>query len=305
MKILIVDDEQHIREALTRTLRKDFEVIESGSAKEALDLLKELHGKDPNTSSIPQIILADEKMPERSGADLLREIKILYPSIVRVLISGQIQLEEMMAIINESIVHRFILKPWDNSILRLQLQEALLQHRSLDEISKLQKLAVTDSVTGLTNHRFFQESLREELDRAIRYKRELSLLMIDVDHFKKFNDSYGHPAGDKALAQIARLLKKATRVSDRVSRYGGEEFAVILPETTKAVAADVAERIRTEFESISISVASDQNYSFTLSMGLATFPLDANGPEKLIEAADQALYQAKTAGRNRVKLFKS
>src|SRR5438046_853354 len=124
----------------------------------------------------------------------------------------------MVQAINMANVHRFILKPWENSSLRLQVQEALIHHKDLGEIERLGKLAITDPVTGLTNHRFFQERLREEVQRAERHSRFLSLIMIDVDHFKSFNDKFGHPAGDEALAKIANHLKIATRIADTVSR---------------------------------------------------------------------------------------
>jgi diguanylate cyclase (GGDEF)-like protein len=294
-RLLLVDDDSQTRDALRRTLRADFEIIDASSADQALKILGE--------SSDISIVLTDENMPGKTGTALLSEVKILYPKIARVMISGQVKLEQMMVAINSAEVHRFILKPWENDSLRLQLQEAHLFHQSLEEITRLETLAITDPVTGLTNHRYFQEKIREEIQRAQRHERLLSLMMIDVDHFKKFNDLFGHPEGDKALAQISRLLKSATRTGDSVSRYGGEEFALILPETGKPAALDVADRIRRDLENVSVGGVPESPHLVTLSLGVSNFPEDATSAESLIEAADQALYQAKKLGRNRVEVF--
>ncbi len=287
-RLLIVDDEPSTRDAIKRTLRADFEIIEAASAKEALETL----ASDSNFS----VVLTDEKMPNKSGTDLLAEVKILYPKIARVMISGQMHLEQMMAAINNAEVHRFILKPWENEMLRLQLQEALLYHHSLDEIRRLERLAITDPVTGLSNHRYFQEKIREELERASRHSRIFSLMMIDVDHFKKYNDNFGHPEGDKALALIAKLLKSAIRTTDSASRYGGEEFVIILPETDKPATLEVADRIQRDLETLSIGG------QITLSIGISGYPHNGSTCEEVINAADQALYRAKAKGRNTIQL---
>lgn len=290
-KILVVDDEPNTREALKRTLHKEFEVLDAADAAEALKVLE----KNPDLA----IILSDERMPGMTGVDLLTQVKNQYPKIVRVILSGQIELDGMMRAVNQASVHRFIMKPWDNAFLRLQLQEAMLHHKDLDEMRRLEQLAITDPVTGLTNHRFFQERVREEFDRANRHNRSFSLLMIDVDYFKAFNDRYGHPAGDQALFKLAQILKKATRMADTISRYGGEEFTMILPETGRTAALEVAERIRKDMEETIIDPV--HRHTFTFSIGLATFPQDAADVETLIFKADQALYQAKQKGRNRVE----
>jgi two-component system cell cycle response regulator len=291
-RLLIVDDETATRDALKRTLRGEFEILEASSADEALKVLKE--NKDI------AVILTDEKMPHKSGTALLSDVRILYPRVARAMISGQVKIEQMMVAINSAEVHRFILKPWENEILRLQMQEALLFHHSLEEITRLEKLAITDPVTGLSNHRYFQEKIRKEMERSQRHSRVFSLMMVDVDHFKKFNDKFGHPEGDKALAQIAKLLKSATRTADSVSRYGGEEFALILPETAKPAAVEVADRIRRDLENISVSAALMEPHPITLSIGVSSFPDDGNTCELMISKADQALYRAKELGRNRV-----
>jgi diguanylate cyclase (GGDEF)-like protein len=165
--------------------------------------------------------------------------------------------------------------------------------------ARLERLAVTDGLTGLFNHRRFQEQLHSELLRCERHKRPLAVLMLDVDFFKKVNDSMGHPAGDELLRRLADVLGEDLRQTDLISRYGGEEFAVLLPETTKAEAMQVAERMR---EAVELRINEHQAWTqrITISIGVATFPEDGATAEAVLHAADQALYVAKRQGRNRV-----
>jgi diguanylate cyclase (GGDEF)-like protein len=155
----------------------------------------------------------------------------------------------------------------------------------------------TDKLTGLSNRRYFDEILAEEHDRACRRGKPLSLLMLDVDHFKSFNDTFGHSAGDQTLRVVAKILADSKRTNDHVARYGGEEFVALLPDTTEEGAVILAERIRKGI----------QNYNWqvrpvTVSVGVCTFPGGDSSPSQLIEGADAALYVSKEAGRNRVTL---
>jgi diguanylate cyclase (GGDEF)-like protein len=166
---------------------------------------------------------------------------------------------------------------------------------------ELRRISITDSLTGLLNRRYFQERLAEEVDRATRHGKPLSLMMIDVDHFKAFNDTHGHPAGDKILVMIARCLREGVRTIDVVSRFGGEEFAVILPETRKEEALEIGERLRLEVESVYFPGEETMPGSrLTVSLGVATFTEDARDLKGLIQKSDRALYQAKAQGRNRI-----
>jgi diguanylate cyclase (GGDEF)-like protein len=170
-----------------------------------------------------------------------------------------------------------------------------------DANEQLKKLAATDGLTKIPNHRTFMNTLSQELERAKRYERVLSLVMVDVDYFKNYNDKYGHQAGDKILIHIARILEKSVRASDIVARYGGEEFTLILPETTKSFALETAERIRESVEKkIFRHKGLNEKTKITLSLGVAAFPDDADTVNKLIEQADRALYSAKSKGRNKV-----
>jgi diguanylate cyclase (GGDEF)-like protein len=168
---------------------------------------------------------------------------------------------------------------------------------------QLEQMAFRDQLTGLQNYRSFSIKLEEELRRAKRYRHQLSLLMLDIDHFKKFNDTHGHPGGNVALRHLAGLLKEAARETDIVARYGGEEFAIILPETTKRLAFDMASRLRSNIESNPVSLDDGGHHRITVSIGVATFSRDAWGLEALIEGSDAALYQSKKFGRNRVSEF--
>ncbi|RYG67531.1 diguanylate cyclase [bacterium] len=177
-------------------------------------------------------------------------------------------------------------------IQRLQLEEANLRLGELNQ--KLDALATCDGLTGLKNRRRFQEHIREEFQRHTRFDAPLSLMMIDVDKFKHFNDTYGHLAGDEILRRVGGLLRSSMREVDFVARYGGEEFVVVLPRTAKSAALMLGERVR-------CAVASQQwsEREITVSIGVATLErIEDHSPEHLLEAADQALYQSKHRGRN-------
>ncbi len=166
----------------------------------------------------------------------------------------------------------------------------------------LEEQATTDGLTGLVNHRTFQERFSTMLGRAERHELAVSLLLTDIDHFKKINDSYGHPTGDEVLRRVAAILKASARKIDIVARYGGEEFALVLEGTDRAGARQLAERIRQEVEQQSFP-SSKGTFSATLSIGVASYPDDAREKPEIIARADQSLYAAKHGGRNRTVCF--
>jgi diguanylate cyclase (GGDEF)-like protein len=167
--------------------------------------------------------------------------------------------------------------------------------RERESQAELERLSVTDALTGLYNRRHLMGTLASEVQRSRRLRRPFSVLLADVDHFKQYNDTHGHPAGDVALAKLADILRKTTRGVDCVARYGGEEFLVMLLETTVGTALIVAERIRAQ-----VAAEEFAGGSITVSIGVAECPTHGDTPESLIESADAALYEAKDAGRNRV-----
>lgn len=168
----------------------------------------------------------------------------------------------------------------------------------------LQDLASCDSLTGLRNVRSFKQVLDHEFKSARRYNRPLSLLILDVDHFKRVNDSFGHPVGDHALKELSLVLRRSVRDSDVVARIGGEEFAVILPHATRKQAWEFAERIRSELASTKITAGSC-HLNITVSVGVATYPADVEiaQPEMMVRFSDAALLHAKQTGRDRVVKF--
>jgi diguanylate cyclase (GGDEF)-like protein len=190
---------------------------------------------------------------------------------------------EMLAILNNMLII---------AIHNANLYEQVLQ------------ISYTDGMTKLHNFRYFEFRLAEEISRAIRNKTGLSLIILDVDWFKNYNDTLGHPAGDELLRQLARALKETVRDNDIVARYGGEEFAVILPSVEKDGAMILAERLRKRVEEEHFPNEEVQPRGrLTISLGLASLPEDADTKENLIRRADKALYEAKRAGRNQVHAY--
>ena len=335
--ILCVDDEEGILTALRQQLGARFgtecEIELAQSANDALELVDELE-KDGECLAV---VIVDQIMPGMKGVELLEEIHRRSPSTTKILLTGQAGLDAVVSAINRASLNHYIPKPWEEPDLRLAVENLLRQfrldrenrkliidlaHRNRDlerlnhgleqavgrrthELAeanaRLAQLAVTDGLTGLYNHRHFHERLALEVERAGRTGLPMALFMIDVDHFKKYNDKHGHPAGDEVLRQLARLLAEGRRVNDFCARYGGEEFAVVLIDTPKLAAYQLAEKLRERIAAHPFPHPNPET-AITVSVGVASFPEDANDPEALVRAADAALYRAKDAGRNGVVL---
>jgi len=336
--ILCVDDEEGVLHALRQQLVARFghecEIATASSGTDALELLDELERDGEKVA----VVIADQIMPGMKGVDLLELVDRRSPSTTKILLTGQAGLDAVVSAINRANLNHYLAKPWDEASLRLAVENLLRQYRLTAENreliatlsaknqallemnreleakiherthelaeanARLAQLAVTDGLTGLYNHRHFHERLTLEVERSQRSGLPLSLLMLDVDHFKQFNDTFGHPAGDEVLRQLARVLADARRANDVVARYGGEEFAVILVDTAKFTAAKVAERVRERVNAHDFSDAAPRVGALAVSIGVATFPDDGSDAEALVRAADTALYAAKRAGRNRVVL---
>jgi diguanylate cyclase (GGDEF)-like protein len=244
------------------------------------------------------IVTADPSEPQRaeyldSGADDV--------------VSRQICPAELLARVRALLRIKGLTDQLNDS--RAALQEALTRERKLlaklrADNAHLQKLANIDPLTHVQNVRSFQEILEHEFRAAQRYNRPLSLLMVDVDHFKLINDSYGHPSGDYVLKELAVILKQVTRSSDVISRVGGEEFTVLLSQADRRQSRSFAERIRQEVYDRKFTVFGEDIH-VTVSLGIATYPADAEitRPQTLTRLADQALYHAKETGRDRVVGF--
>ncbi|HEX7702696.1 MAG TPA: diguanylate cyclase, partial [Kofleriaceae bacterium] len=327
-----MDDDQTNLNALGRVLRAHCNVLLATSGQEALELL------DQHIEV--SAVLADLHMPGLPGAELLARVATLRPHTRRAVVTGFPESEELITAINAGHLHYVITKPWkladllqvvdqlihtyrlerDNARLvdELRLHETALQVQLSDrgrEISaateqlaqmglQLDALTLRDPLTGLYTHMAFQERLREEVARALRYNQPMSLLIADVDAFASVNHDLGYQAGDDILRRIATTLVEddspdRVRTSDIVARYSGEEFVLLLPETAKAGALTKAARIRDAVASAKLP--NDRKVS--LSIGVACLPEDAADPESLLTAAEAALRGAKRGGPGRVHFF--
>jgi diguanylate cyclase (GGDEF)-like protein len=336
--IVCVDDEEGVLRVLRAQLGARFghecQIATARSGDEAVALFDELSREGEQIA----LVIADQIMPGMKGVELLEIVDRRLPTTTKILLTGQAGLDAVIEAINRAHLNHYIGKPWDETALLLAVENLLRQYRLVNEnqhlIASLQsknqallemnreleakiherthelaeantrlaQLAVTDGLTGLYNHRHFHERLTLEVERSQRSGLPLSLLMLDVDHFKQFNDTFGHPAGDEVLRQLARVLADTRRANDVVARYGGEEFAVILVDTAKFTAAKVAERVRERIAGHDFTEAAPRAGRISASFGVATFPDDGADAEHLVRAADTALYAAKRAGRNRVVL---
>jgi diguanylate cyclase (GGDEF)-like protein len=184
--------------------------------------------------------------------------------------------------------------------LTLLASQAAIAIEKTQLLQEIKKMAITDGLTGLYNHRHFRERLKEEVERTRRHNDFLTLLIFDLDNFKEYNDHFGHLVGDQVLKDTARIITESIRLSDIASRYGGEEFAIILPQTSLEAGIKVGERIRKKIENHVINQDGKVLGKITISGGLATYPTHALTDEELISAADEALYEAKRTGKNRV-----
>jgi diguanylate cyclase (GGDEF)-like protein len=337
--IVCVDDEEGVLRVLRAQLGARFghecQVLTARSGDEAIALFDEL-SRDGESIAL---VIADQIMPGMKGVELLEIVDRRFPATTKILLTGQAGLDAVIDAINRAHLNQYISKPWDETALLLGVENLLRQYRLTHENqqliaslsaknqallemnreleakiherthelaeanTRLAQLAVTDGLTGLYNHRHFHERLTLEVERSQRSGLPLSLLMLDVDNFKQFNDTFGHPAGDEVLRQLARVLTDTRRANDVVARYGGEEFAVILVDTAKFTAAKVAERVRERIAAHDFSDAAQKAGKISVSLGVATFPEDGTDAEALVRSADTALYAAKRAGRNRVVLY--
>lgn len=293
-RILIVDDDDQIRNSIQEFLTiLDFKTYSAESAEQALSFLK--------TRAV-DVIITDIIMNGMDGLEMTRIIKDTYDTDIIVITgyTGDYSYEEA---INKG-ADDFIFKPvrFEELLLRLKrvLRERKLTRERVEILEKLKELAITDDLTKLYNSRHFYEQLANEINRFNRYQRPLSLLLIDVDHFKEFNDTYGHLEGDKVLHKVAGLITSCLRAMDTGYRYGGEEFTVILPETNSDAAMAVAERINNVVKNELFIEGIQKDLS--VSIGVTQY-LPGELLTDFVCRADKAMYMAKDGGRNRTALL--
>jgi len=301
-KVLIIDDSK-----LITLFGKD---VLSGVGHEVITAEDGESGIEKAKKEKPDVILLDVIMPGIDGYEVCQRLKA-DPDTKDIAIIMFTSRDEPTDKIKglELGAQDYVTKPFDPGelIARVNTHVRLKElYDTLEEKNRqLAELANKDGLTGLYNHRTFQELLAKELSRAKRFNEFISLLFLDVDNFKRFNDTYGHLMGDQVLRSIAQVITKSVREMDTPARYGGEEFAVILPGADEDAARKIAERIRKAVESIVFKIEQEEVH-VTVSIGVASFPgSKIQQPRDLIECADQAVYAAKEKGRNRVEIFHS
>jgi len=295
-RVLVVDDDEDVRNTMNEYIQAaGYNSKAVSCAEEALEILK----KDEF-----QVIITDINLPAMGGLELTKSIRQNNDSDVIVMTGygDDYSYEEAINIGASD----FVIKPvrLEELLLRLKrvLKERELTKERVRMMKKLQKLAVTDGLTKLYNSRSFYSQLETEVDRFNRYKHPLALLLLDLDHFKEYNDSYGHLEGDKILVRFSQIIKSCLRTNDSAYRYGGEEFTVILPETAGPEANTVAQRIRSSLEVERFSPGNGQDAQITISIGVTEYQ-EKEELSTFIQRADKAMYVSKQNGRNKVSML--
>jgi diguanylate cyclase (GGDEF)-like protein len=300
-RILVVDDNQDNVEIISTRL--SFRGYDVAAAANGLQALEEVRAQPPD------LILLDLMLPDIDGYEISRRIKgdPRLPFIPIILVTARDSTQDKVAGLDAG-ADDYLTKPINFPELEARVRSMLRIKRLQDELEEknraLEQLSVSDGLTGLFNHRHIHGLLHDEFERALRSGHPLTVAMFDFDHFKSVNDTYGHPVGDRVLLQMADILRRTAREIDRIGRYGGEEFMVILPETGIEDGAIFVERVRREVARHPFDVGRDKPIHMTLSAGVATFPHElVADKETLVRLADEALYAAKAAGRDRIVRF--
>lgn len=290
-RILIVDDAMENIQILHQALQDEHDVLFAMNGVKALHIAQHQQ---------PDVILLDAVMPDMDGyavcaalraSALTRDIPIIFVTALKT------PEDETRAL--DAGAADFISKPVNAAVVRARVRTQLTVKRQSDA---LRELTLTDGLTGVANRRAFDEKLQGEWRRCARAHVPMALIMVDIDHFKHFNDHYGHQAGDACLRQVGAAMRRAAmRPQDMVARYGGEEFAILLPQEDIQGARTVARKVLDEIDALGIAHArSTSAPQVTVSMGVAgVTPSDGEDPAVLIKAADTLLYRAKAGGRNR------
>ncbi len=314
MNILVADDEVAIRELVGELLEAEGHLVTlAEDGEDALNKFKQ---------SWHEIVFSDFRMPRMNGIELLAAIKEINANTQFVIMTSHGTMDNSIEALKNGAFD-YILKPFEDldvvmnaanraiaNLSGIRRQEYLLstltrQNVELDSQSReFREMAIRDGLTGLFNHSYVVERLDEEFERAVRFGRELSVLFMDLDHFKFFNDAHGHQAGDEILQILAGLMTKAVRESDTLARWGGEEFVIVSPETNQEDACMLAETIRKSVAEHPFPNAAQQPLGIvSLSIGVASGSDGTASAENLLRFADEAMYCAKNSGRNRAVLY--
>jgi diguanylate cyclase (GGDEF)-like protein len=292
--VLVVDDDPMMRRVLVQLLESNGYLV-----REAEDGLEALESVSENC---PDLLITDWEMPGLDGVELCRRLNQanLPHYVYAILLTGRTDSQDMIAALQAG-ADDFVSKPIDRASLIARLHAG---QRACQREQRLREMSERDLLTGVFNRRMFYNQFEREWARSIRYSSPLAAVILDLDFFKKLNDTFGHTAGDAVLERVARTLENECRPSDMVCRYGGEEFCVLLPETDENAAAIWAERARAAIDALRIPYA-NKKITVTTSLGVAQRLDDTPTIEAMIDAADQCLLFAKGAGRNRVVVASS
>lgn len=297
-RVAIVDDDPAIRRLVCLLLaRSGYQSFEFGLGEEARAQL---------TNLTWDLAILDRRLPDMDGLVLCQQLKSdpeLRNRYIIMLTGNDDQEDKVQGL--DLGADDYITKPFQYPELMARIRAAKrivdLQKELMESNRRLELLSITDGLTKLYNHRHFQDELARTFEESARYARPLSLAIVDLDFFKKVNDTYGHAIGDEVLKTISKIFQQSIRTTDLAARYGGEEFALMLPETHLSDATNFAEKIRGIVESTAIETQGG-TFSVTVSVGVATVPHPRiHSPKELIVAADKALYRAKKNGRNQVQ----
>jgi diguanylate cyclase (GGDEF)-like protein len=292
--ILIIEDEEDILSLLSGLLESEgYNIFTASNGREGIMKFHEHN---------PDLILTDVRMPVMDGIEVLREVKTKESDTEVIILTGHS--DEATAIDCLRLgAYDYFRKPLEDIDVLLTAVQRVLEKRYLEIknrslVKQLEELSIKDPLTGLYNYRYLQTCLNEEIDRSKRYGHSFFILMIDADHFKDVNDNYGHLFGDHVLKKLGAIINHELRSTDRLFRYGGEEFLIIMNEISKAEVVNAVNRLMDAIRQHTFR-NEDAETKITVSMGGAFFPEDANTKINLIKKADQALYRAKEDGRDR------
>ncbi len=297
--ILVAEDSLTSVAVISRDLREYYTLLHARDGEDAWKMLQ----TDPRI----ELVITDVQMPRLTGQQLLKRIRQSAEPRIRnlpviVMTTADDMSDKHLAFLNGA--NDFLNKPVDSLELQARVHVHHRLARTIHELEASQEalaeLATTDSLTKLKNRRLFYSQAGQNLSACRRYGKDMSLLLLDIDHFKKVNDTFGHHAGDEVLVRIAGLLAQMVRDVDTVARFGGEEFAVLMPETNRLGAAVLGERIRAAIEKEQINV-DGRHIPVTVSIGITTLAAeDVESIDQLLGIADRRLYMAKNSGRNRI-----
>jgi diguanylate cyclase (GGDEF)-like protein len=288
-RILVVDDAMENVQILYGALQDEHEVLFALSGEKALEIARTQH---------PDLILLDAIMPDKDGYAVCKELReSVETRDTPVIFITALKTPEDETRALAAGAADFISKPVNAAVVRARVRTQLTVKRQADA---LRALTLTDGLTGVANRRAFDERLGAEWRRCGRAGLPIALILVDIDHFKPYNDHYGHQAGDATLRLVADAMRRsAGRAQDVVARYGGEEFAILLPQESALGAEQVAVKLLAELDALNIAHAASPNGRLTASMGISACVPGEGPPAQLVRAADALLYQAKAAGRNR------